>query len=206
MPVLASLFHNLWFKISHKTLCRIIAIYVGVQFLLGNHVYDPPADSFKTYRTTGWVLLPDELFLWQARRLGSHCQSIWETRTSAETVLENSWRRFCLQRRLLAHYRFHDYALYNFILNYITYAETLVSCYLVSITDIWDNLLDKVFRPAIWTGAGTCWVGLIQWQTLWNAVYCCRTGKHNVMYSEFRHHLTSCIHSTHWLTHYTLIV
>jgi len=43
-----------------------------------------------------WV--SDELFLWQARRLGTHYQNIWETPPSAETVLENSWRRFCLQR------------------------------------------------------------------------------------------------------------
>jgi len=56
------------------------------------------ADNFSTYHFTGWVLLPDELFRLQAHRLGTNCQSIWENWPSAETVLENSWRRFCLQR------------------------------------------------------------------------------------------------------------
>ena len=42
--------------------------------------------------------LPDVLSLWQARRFGTHCQSTWETRPSAEAVSKNSWKRFCLQR------------------------------------------------------------------------------------------------------------
>jgi len=58
----------------------------------------PPADNFSTYRVTSSVFLPDELFLWQARRLGTQCQSIWETPPSAETVLENSSRHFYLKR------------------------------------------------------------------------------------------------------------
>jgi len=41
---------------------------------------------------------PYGLSLWQARQFGTHCQSTWETRPSAETVSENSWKRFCLQR------------------------------------------------------------------------------------------------------------
>jgi len=67
------------------------------QSLLGR-VSDPPADNFWTYRATGWVLLPDGLSLWQARRFGTYCQSTWETRPSAETVWENSWKRFCFKR------------------------------------------------------------------------------------------------------------
>jgi len=46
-------------------------------------VSDLPADNFSIYCATGWVLLPDELFLWQACRLGTHCLSIWETRPSS---------------------------------------------------------------------------------------------------------------------------
>jgi len=37
------------------------------------------------HRATGWVLLPDALSLWQARWFGTHCQSTWETRPSAES-------------------------------------------------------------------------------------------------------------------------
>ena len=66
-------------------------------------------------------------------------------------------------------------------------------CYRVSMTDVRENLLNEVFRPAVGIGASTSRVFFIHRQDLRNAIDRCRTRKHNVPDSKFPHHLHTYI-------------
>ena len=71
----------------------------GPQSRLGS-VSDPPGDNFWIYRATGRVLVPDGLLCGRpvGLQLIARVYLRDPARPSAETVSENSWKRFCLQR------------------------------------------------------------------------------------------------------------
>ena len=126
----------------------------------------------------GWVLLPDELFLLQARRLGTYCQSIWETRPSSETVLENSWRRFCLQRTnayctlevpQLCAIQFH--ITLHYTLHYL-YLSTPLRGHPCTVQ--WINCCNLDLRetyPRIWAAMESLGINMFK-QAFWNACIC----------------------------------
>ena len=68
--------------------------YQSPTSLLGS-ISGPPVDDSWSFRDTGCKRTADGLSLLLARRPGTHCLTILETRTLAETASANFWNRIC---------------------------------------------------------------------------------------------------------------
>jgi len=83
-----------------KRLSRPTSWNCANQSQVSHHVniFDPPPNSFWSYRVTSSAPMADELSVWLIRRSGIPCRTACRIRLLAGTVSDNLWRPFCSQR------------------------------------------------------------------------------------------------------------